>query len=192
MSNTVFAFKEKECEIFEKVVENAEKVLKTPERLRTGRQMYDSEVLLALHQKDEANGIGTGNHSQSAFTVSHVQDILNDVLHNAQISKATVTRFVKMVIHNVYIPSYVNIGHQQDHEAVAFRANVVEDLMADPNLRTRSSDSAVEAITSAVRLALPPKDEQYGDGCSTIKDGNRYQHSRPFPILKSFKSALIV
>lgn len=106
----------------------------------------------------------------TALTALDVQNIVLYVLDSAHLSKPGVNQMVEGVMNETDIPPSANITHQLDHKVATLRAGVVEDLLADPMVRTRIRESVEEAMTSAYLLALLQKEDQYCDARILIKD----------------------
>lgn len=61
---------------------------------------------------------------------------------------------IEEVIKEMDVPASKNVAHQLDPQVTALRADVVEDLLIDSNVRTRISNSVTAAMTSGLGLSL--------------------------------------
>lgn len=83
--------------------------------------------------------------------------MIHEVLESAHLSQKDVKEMMEEVIKEMEIPFPTNVAPQLDLQATALRADEVEDLFIEPNVRTRISDSVAEAMKSEIRLALRAK-----------------------------------
>lgn len=77
---------------------------------------------------------------------------------------------IQQGIKKMEISSFTYVVHQIDLQAPALLVDVVEDFLIDPNARARISDSVATAMTSALRLSLCAKEDQYSNRRILIKD----------------------
>lgn len=98
--------------------------------------------------------------------------MIQEVLERAYLSRMDIKEMVKEGINAIAIPSSVNVSNQVDHQLTSLRTDVIEELLSEPNVRMRISDSIAEEMKSAQKLALSAKDDQSGDERIPINDAH--------------------